>query len=158
MRACWLVRADRKGNLQTKASLVQSLYRRRFLRIVNACINISSHGLGIGMSAKLEVWRGGGAIFTSWRKSEETGRRVPPVDILVGDVPQNRGYFSIFFFTDTILHFRNKVAEIQRKTKCWVWVAMKLIIPSSPNQISWQYPCTFSSFLSIRRYIVRGNG
>ena len=66
MRACWLVSADRKGNLQTKASLVQSLYRRRFLRIVNACINISSQGLGIGMSAKLEVWRGGGgAIFTS---------------------------------------------------------------------------------------------
>ena len=64
MQACWLVSADRKGNLQTKASLVQSLYRRRFLRIVNACINISSQGLGIGMSAKLEVWRGGGAIFT----------------------------------------------------------------------------------------------
>ena len=30
---------------------------------------------------------------------------------------------------------------------------MKLIIPSFPNQKSWQYPCTFSSFLSIRRYI-----
>ena len=96
MRACWLVSADRKGNLQTKASLVQSLYRRRFLRIVNACINISSQGLGIGMSAKLEVWRGGGGNFHIMTQKRGDGETRPTSRYISGARPPEQRIFQHF--------------------------------------------------------------